>query len=171
MGRVVKVVLAFHSSFWEERGLTNLSFLHARGESFPTWWTTRPVATPILVGWAGGPPAERLSMKRSDFILNEAIRSLANALKIEAHALEQRIEASFVMDWQSDPFSLGAYSYVPVGGITAPILLAEPVSDTLFFAGEATNTEGNAGTMHGAIQTGYRAAEEVLSVAWRPQAA
>jgi monoamine oxidase len=110
-------------------------------------------------------------MKRSDFILNEAIRSLANALKIEAHALEQRIEASFVMDWQSDPFSLGAYSYVPVGGITAPILLAEPVSDTLFFAGEATNTEGNAGTMHGAIQTGYRAAEEVLSVAWRPQAA
>jgi uncharacterized protein with NAD-binding domain and iron-sulfur cluster len=51
------------------------------------------------------------------------------------------------------------------------MILAEPISDTLFFAGEATNTEGNAGTMHGAIQTGYRAAEEVLSVAWRPQAA
>jgi monoamine oxidase len=171
MGHVVKVILAFQTAFWEERGLTNLSFIHARGESFPTWWTTRPVATPILVGWAGGPPAEWLSLKRPELILHEAIRSLASALKVDAHALERRIEASFVADWQADPFSLGAYSYVPVGGITAPVILAEPISDTLFFAGEATNTEGNAGTMHGAIQTGYRAAEEFLSLAWHPQAA
>jgi hypothetical protein len=58
--------------------------------------------------------------------------------------------------------SLGAYSYVPVGAITAPIRLAEPVADTLFFAGEATNSDGHSGTVHGAIATGYRAADELL---------
>ena len=42
---------------------------------------------------------------------------------------------------------------------------------TLFFAGEATNSEGNSATMHGAIATGYRAAEEVLIESRRRQAA
>ena len=33
---------------------------------------------------------------------------------------------------------------------------------TLFFAGEATDTSGHNGTVHGAIASGYRAANEVL---------
>jgi len=77
--------------------------------------------------------------------------------------VEARIQKSFVADWQTDPFTLGAYSYVPVNAITAPIALAEPVANTLFFAGEATNSDGNSGTIHGAIDTGYRAASELLS--------
>jgi monoamine oxidase len=35
------------------------------------------------------------------------------------------------------------------------------LEDTLFFAGEATNTEGHQGTVHGAIATGLRAAQEI----------
>jgi monoamine oxidase len=167
MGHVVKAILCFDEPFWEERGITNLSFIHARGEKFPTWWTTRPIATPILIGWAGGPPAEALSFKGDDAIRSAAIQSLANALKISAPALERRITAAIVCDWQADPFSLGAYSYVPVGAITAPMRLAEPVADTLFFAGEATNSDGHSGTVHGAIATGYRSADELLSRAGR----
>ena len=34
-------------------------------------------------------------------------------------------------------FCAGAYSYIPVGGLDAPPLLAEPVEDKPFFAGEA----------------------------------
>jgi monoamine oxidase len=170
MGHVVKAIFCFQEPFWEEHGIPNLSFLHARGEKFPTWWTTRPIATPILVGWAGGPPAEELSFKSDDAIRGAAIGSLANALKIRPSRLERQVTASFVCDWQADPFSLGAYSYVPVGAITAPIRLAEPVADTLFFAGEATNSDGHSGTVHGAITTGYRAADELLSLA-RLQAA
>jgi monoamine oxidase len=164
MGPVVKVILLFESPFWEERGLTNLSFLHARGEKVPTWWTTRPVATPILVGWAGGPAAEPLEFSARDVIVTAAAKSLANALKIPASLVESQLRASFVADWQMDPFSLGAYSHVPVGAIAAPSILARPVSDTLFFAGEATNTEGHSGTVHGAIATGYRAADEILAL-------
>jgi monoamine oxidase len=33
----------------------------------------------------------------------------------------------------------------------------------LFFAGEATNTHGASGTVHGAMETGWRAAEEVAA--------
>jgi len=74
MGHVVKVILCFHTSFWEERGLTKLTFIHARGEKFPTWWTMRPIAAPLLVGWAGGPPAGELAAKGKDFIVRAAIQ-------------------------------------------------------------------------------------------------
>jgi monoamine oxidase len=163
MGHAVKVVLYFRSAFWEERGLTNVSFLHARGERFPTWWTTRPVATSILVGWAGGPAAEQVALRGDDYILAAAVESLAKALKMDARNIARRIRMSFVADWQTDPFTLGAYSYVPVNSITAPMALAEPVANTLFFAGEATNSDGDSGTIHGAIATGYRAADELMS--------
>jgi monoamine oxidase len=162
MGQVVKVVLSFHSPFWIERGLTKLSFLHARGERFPTWWTMRPIAERILVGWAGGPAGEALALKGSDFILASALESLGRSLKLDVRTIEARLRSSVVVDWQADPFSLGAYSYVPVNGITAPAALGEPVADTLFFAGEATNSDGASATMHGAMATGYRAAEQLL---------
>jgi len=162
MGQVVKIVLCFDSAFWEERGMANLGFLHAIGEQFPTWWTTHPAATPILVGWAGGPAAKPLSLRSSEFILGAALVSLSNALNLSTSSIEGHLRAYVVVDWQADPFSLGAYSYVPVGAITAPLTLAEPVENTLFFAGEATNSDGNSGTMHGAIATGYRAASELL---------
>jgi monoamine oxidase len=170
MGHVVKVALCFGTAFWEDRGLTKLAFIHARGEKFPTWWTTRPIAAPILVGWAGGPPAAYLASKGTDLIIGAAIQSLASALKSSTRSLEHRLQAYLVADWQADPFSLGAYSYVPVGGITAPMALARPIVDTLFFAGEATNSDGNSGTMHGAIATGYRAAEELLRAEQRQAA-
>ena len=54
--------------------------------------------------------------------------------------------------------------YVPVGQLNARHELALPISETVFFAGEATNTVGFAGTVHGAIQTGRRAAKEVIDV-------
>src|SRR5262249_30651182 len=137
---------------------------------FPTWWTTRPIAAPVLVGWAGGPPAEALTFQSEDSILDAAVASLAHALKIHPSSLEARLRAAFVYDWQADPFSLGAYSYVPTGAVTAPMRLAEPLANTLFFAGEATNADGQNATVHGAIASGYRAAAEVLNARQRKAA-
>jgi len=71
-------------------------------------------------------------------------------------------DQAYVHDWQSDPFARGAYSYVRVGGEGARERLAQPLAGTLFFAGEATNVAGEAGTVSGALQTGERAAREVL---------
>ena len=65
-------------------------------------------------------------------------------------------------DWQIDTHSLGAYTYVPRGAIHASDELSVPVEETLFFAGEHTDTSGHWGTVHGALRSGYRAAEQVL---------
>ena len=66
-------------------------------------------------------------------------------------------------DWQRDPYSLGAYSYAPNGASEACASLALPVEDTLFFAGEHTDTTGHPGTVHGAMRSGLRAADQVLA--------
>ncbi|HEY4575903.1 MAG TPA: FAD-dependent oxidoreductase [Thermoanaerobaculia bacterium] len=50
---------------------------------------------------------------------------------------------------------------MPVGAIDAPGALAAPVEDTLYFAGEATNL-ADMGTVHGALESGARAAREAL---------
>jgi monoamine oxidase len=71
--------------------------------------------------------------------------------------------AVLVHDWQADPFARGGYSYVRVGGTGAREELAAPLEDTLFFAGEATDTE-QSGTVGGALASGQRAARELLSV-------
>ena len=71
------------------------------------------------------------------------------------------VEAAWMHDWEHDPFTRGAYSYQMVGGVDAPGALAKPLRGTLFFAGEAADPEGRTGTVHGAIATGRRAAEEV----------
>ena len=72
------------------------------------------------------------------------------------------LEAGFVHNWERDPFSCGAYSYVSVGHHgSARESLAKPLDDTLFFAGEATDTQGEAATVAGALQSGARAAREI----------
>ena len=77
---------------------------------------------------------------------------------------EQLLAEFYMHNWHKDPFSAGAYSYIPVGGVDAEAELARPLEDTLFFAGEATNSDGHFGTVHGAIATGLRAAKEIRQV-------
>src|SRR5262249_49146558 len=97
-----------------------------------------------------------------DEIILEATAALSRILGVGRGELASQMTASFSHDWQGDSFSRGAYSYAAVGGLDAAQALAAPVADTLYFAGEATNSDGYNATVHGAIATGYRAAEEVL---------
>jgi monoamine oxidase len=64
------------------------------------------------------------------------------------------------MDWATDPWTKMGWSYVPPGATGLRAQLAEPVSDVLFFAGEATNTV-RPSTVHGALESGYRAATQI----------
>jgi monoamine oxidase len=106
--------------------------------------------------------AERLSSKSRDFVIDQCLRTLAALLHIGSEQIAQLLDAAYFHDWQSDPFSRGAYSYGAVGSDGAQQTLATPVENTLFFAGEATDTTGLNGTVHGAIASGRRAAREIL---------
>ena len=90
------------------------------------------------------------------------MRALHRLLGISVAELESLLEHAYCHDWQRDPFSRGAYSYGKVGGEGAEEALAMPVRNTLFFAGEATDTRGLNGTVHAAMASGYRAAAEIV---------
>jgi monoamine oxidase len=164
MGPVIRVSLVFPDKFWEELPeMRNLSFLFTDDPQFPTWWTSNPLPYPILTGWAAGKFARALAGKNKDGMIQCAVESLSRILELGRIDLRLKVHAGLVHDWQADPFSCGAYSYVAVGGDGATQALAAPIEGTLFFAGEATNTEGHNGTVHGAIQSGKRAAQQLLA--------
>jgi monoamine oxidase len=163
MGPVIRVTLCFSTKFWEQQKETaNMGFLFSDDPQFPTWWTSNPLPSPIVTGWAAGSHALEHSEKTNAEIIESAVQSLARILDLNAFDVCKKLVSAFTHDWQTDPFSRGAYSYAAVGGIDAASSLAAPVEDTLYFSGEATNPDGYNGTVHGAIATGLRAAAEVL---------
>lgn len=170
-GAVIRITFRFRSPFWGRvrPELREMSMLHTGDRDFPTWWTTQPAETPLLTAWAGGPRAERLSAHTTDELIAAALDSLARILAVERRMITDEFVAAWTHNWQTDPFARGAYSWIPAGAAAAPAELARPVENTLFFAGEATDTQGATGTVHGAIATGHRAAREILTALPRPQ--
>jgi monoamine oxidase len=172
MGKVLRVTLRFRKRFWTKQkdgapDLSKLHFLMADDAHFPTWWTMHPVEAPLLVGWSPDVCADRLRGKSHDEVVSLARESLERALPPYAQEIREGLVAGYSHDWQADPFSRGAYSYVKAAGLGAQEALAAPVENTLFFAGEATESEGHHATVHGAIATGLRAAREVKAALGR----
>lgn len=163
-GPVLKVSLLFRTAFWEalDSGrYRNVSFFHSPQAMFPTFWTTLPVRTPLLVAWAGGPRAARMSKATKSEVIEHAFASFVSLFG-KRMDLAGSVAGAWVHDWLHDPYARGAYSHVLVGGDDAVESLARPVAGTLFFAGEAADTGGEAGTVAGALQSGTRAAREAL---------
>jgi monoamine oxidase len=171
MGSVLKAICLFRASFFEDapiptadgKTLADQGFLHG-GEScsFQTWWTQRGLRVPILVGWSGGAQTVNLVGKSQEELVGAVIESLSRLLGFPPSRITQELESCHVVDWQSDPFARGAYSYVPVGGLHAIEQLIRPIDDTLYIAGEATH-EGLSGTVAGAIASGIRAARQIVN--------
>jgi monoamine oxidase len=171
MGPVVRLVLVLRERFWAEEwfathtrrpDVDTLSFLHTDDPDFPVWWTPFPLRAPMIVAWCGGPRAQALRPLGHRALEARAIAALARQLRLSPRRARSLVERSWMHDWIADPFARGAYSYQLVGGIDAPRQLARPIEQTLFFAGEATDSEGATGTVHGAIATGKRAAQQAL---------
>jgi monoamine oxidase len=125
-------------------------------------WTTYPVLAPLLIAWSAGPNAVPLVDLSDEQILDQGLRTIKSVFKERA---AQRLQSWNVHNWQKDPLAGGAYSYVGVGGVGSQQMLAQPVAGTLFFAGEATVSNGHHATVHGALASGERAAREVLGEA------
>jgi monoamine oxidase len=166
MGPVIRVSLCCKEKFWEQqKEMADLGFLFTDDPQFPTWWTSNPLPYPILTSWAAGPCALQLKGLGTPAIIDQAVQSLARITGVDMRSLQAQITGAYTHDWQADPFSRGGYSYAAVGGIDAARALGAPVAETLYFAGEATDSDGRNGTVHGAIASGARAAREVLQSA------
>jgi monoamine oxidase len=158
MGHVARVCVVVRERFWEEKA-RKLAFVHAPRRPLTVWWTQHPVQAPMLVGWAGGPAA--LELTNSGTIEDVAIAELGHVFRMRRARAESLVESIYWHDWSNDPFVRGAYSYVGVGGVSAPRTLARSIAGRVFLAGEATDA-ASGGTVEAALASGERAARAVL---------
>jgi monoamine oxidase len=167
MGHAAKVTLRLRERFWDTDAGSrlyrpHLSFLLSNHPSMPTWWTNYPLLVPLLSGWVGGPAAQRLDAGTDGEIIAAATGALAEIMGFAQDEMMALVEEGYVHNWSRDPYARGAYSYVTAGGLEKVAALARPVADTLYFAGEGTDTEGDTGTVQAALVSGERAARQII---------
>ena len=158
MGHVARTCVVVRERFWEEK-TQELSFVHAPRRPLTVWWTQHPIQAPVLVGWAGGPAARQLT--RSGTLEEVVLAELAHVFRMRRARTESIVESIHWHDWSSDPLVRGAYSYVGVGGVSAPRTLARSIAGRVFVAGEAADAESG-GTVEAALASGERAARAVV---------
>jgi lysine-specific histone demethylase 1B len=115
----------------------------------------------ILLGFIMGEQAEYLTALGSDAAITTAlIQELDIMYNGQASA---SFIASHVQNWTTNPFVKGAYSYSTIGMGDARKIASQALSEKLYFAGEAMNTNGHHQTVHGAVETGYREVINILT--------
>ena len=170
-GQVFKMLTSFRAvrgsrPFWPE-GMAVLTSALDSQLHWPASPQRRRGQRHLLTHLVGGDAAERFG-QHSDppqAMLNQLVHMFGNA----------RIRELFVRAewraWHDDPFSRSGYSALPYGVANgadngARQELGRPVSDTLFFAGEAVGVRGRAGmvaSVHGAIESGIECARDVMA--------
>ena len=117
-----------------------------------------PFGWPIIEAFFGGDCAERQegAADAYAFAVDELVALLGGDWRARLHPLA-------ATRWRQEPHILGSYSHAVVGHAGARAVLAAPVDDRLFFAGEAASAH-DFSTAHGAYATGIAAAERVLSI-------
>ena len=173
-GHARRVILRMRSDIWRRgpipaelrrRSGRAFGFLHSDEDFFPVWWSEAP--NPLLVGWTGGPAAQRMEGWSNKRVTATAQKTLARLLGCSLRALQRATLDACTHDWAADPYARGAYSFAVAGCETVPRELAKPVRGTVFFAGEATADPLELGTVHGALASGVRAAQEIVAALGR----
>ncbi len=156
-GVLNRCILKFDTAFW---GDTYSTFTIV-GNDPHQWYQMIPLngpyGIPALAAFNAGSQARALEAKTDAQLTAEM-----TAIVQKAFGTKKISNGMVATRWGSDPYALGAYSYVPVGSpIRARTVLATPVSAQLAFAGEAyTNTDPS--TVHGAYNSGRAAASAIL---------
>jgi monoamine oxidase len=159
VGHAIKLMICFKERFWESDA--RFAFVLSIDEGIPVWWTQEPLTSNVLTGWAGGQAGEKLVNLSREELLSRAIDSLSRIFARSTGWLRDCVDKIYYHDWSNDPFCRGAYSYPRVGGLQGAQTLSEPVEDTIFFAGEATDSRGAFGTVHAALNSGMSAAQDI----------
>lgn len=157
MGSLEKVFLRFNDQFWtdEFEGVAVHQSADG-GRRFP--WIqdfTRFAGAPTLALFHGGGAARQMLADNDDA---QVVASALDTLRVllPSHPIPEPT-ATHVTRWRSDPWSLGSYAYIPVGGSQSDIRsLGDPEWDgRLRFAGEATDPS-YFGSVHAAMRSAAR---------------
>ena len=162
-GNVIKILLRFTTRWWTAGGgqnLAGMSFLFSSA-SVPTWWTQHPASHPVLTGWLAGPRADAVTGRSEHDIIEMGIRSLAEVFRVPADRLNEMLIASRAINWGSDPFARGAYSYATPRTREAQSRAATP-DLSVFFSGEAFYAGPEMGTVEAALASGHETARRII---------
>jgi monoamine oxidase len=118
----------------------------------------RPFGQPCVEGYFGGRFAQELEDAGDGALAAQAIDEIAALLGSD---FRRKLKPLAQSRWAHDPFARGSYSHALPGHAGMRAILAAPVDDRLFFAGEATSPNFFS-TAHGARDSGERAAGEVI---------
>jgi monoamine oxidase len=162
MGAGMKVIFKFSQPFWEDLLTEDLGAIIGYNQVPQLWATSAGRGNiPVLTALIMGDRAEQYSSMGND-AKNSLLFELDNIFGGTFASNAILNDGVFIQDWKKEPFIKGAYSFPKVGGgLAFRQVLASPIDDRLFFAGEATHYEGHSATVHGAIETAIRAIEEL----------
>jgi monoamine oxidase len=160
MGRVMRVSFVVKERFWSKKA-GDIWSVQTPTRPFNVWWTQYPMLSPLITAWAGGPAAAQLSEEGD--AENVAIAELGRVFGMRRTTIESLVDSIHYHDWTRDPHIRGAYSYAGIGGASSARVLARTIDNTVFMAGEATDSESTA-SVEGALASGKRAARRVLDV-------
>jgi monoamine oxidase len=163
MGHVQTMVFCFRERFWEDISSAALSFLHTGPEFyFPTWWTQSPMRSNQLIAWQGGPKALEMASWSPAQRARAALQTLSKMTGKSLARITRLLSLYQTHNWSTDPWARGAFIYVLRGGSHDAPNLARAFGPSLFFAGEAAAPGSSRGTVHGAYESGLRAAQHVI---------
>jgi len=119
----------------------------------------RPFGQPCIEGFFGGRFARELEDAGDGALAAQGIDEIVALL---GNDFRRKLKPLSESRWAHDPFARGSYSHALPGHAGDRAVLAAPVDNRLFFAGEATSPNFFS-TAHGARDSGERAAGEVLA--------
>lgn len=120
----------------------------------------RPLRRPIIEAYVGGDHADALERAGEGALADFAIDELAALIGSDVRRVLRSIASG--TRWRGESFIRGSYSHACPGHSGARAILAAPVDNRLFFAGEACSPTDYS-TAHGAHDTGVAAADAALA--------
>jgi monoamine oxidase len=118
----------------------------------------RPQGAPGIEGFFGGQYARDLENAGEQAFAAAAIDEVVNLLGSD---YRKKLRLASLSRWEMDEFATGSYSHALPGHAGDRAKLATPFEGRIFFAGEATHAHFFS-TCHGALESGIRAAKEVV---------
>jgi monoamine oxidase len=159
VGANAKLHLQFNDRHW--RGLGNNGDTYADTGYQDTWEVTRAQggAAGVLVDYTGGPTTRSLSGAAPGQLAQRFLDQIEPVLP----GLGRKWNGKVTFDyWPSSPWIKGAYSYWRVGQYTRFAGSEFQRSGNCHFCGEHTSIDSQ-GYLNGAVETGQRAAADVLA--------
>ena len=163
-GNVIKLLLRFKTRWWTSakgRDLSDLLFLIS-DRPIPVWWSQRPTDQPVLTGWLAGPRTMAMADLDESALIEAGIASLGDIFGFSREHLTGELVAARAINWATDRFARGAYSYATPKTRAAQSLLSGS-QDGMLFSGEALYQGPDMGTVEAALASGLKTARTILA--------